>query len=141
MQSAEQMNIKVERFELRQAGDIDHASAGMAGSEAVLIQFDNLIDSHLRQIVELAARYRLPAIYDNRWHVVNGGLISYGADVRDNWRHGASYVDRILRGARPKDLPVYQASRFELVINLNAAKPLGLTIPSSLLASADEVIE
>jgi len=68
-------------------------------------------------------------------------LISYGADVRDNWRHGASYVDRILRGARPKDLPVYQASRFELVINLNAAKSLGLTIPSSLLARADDVIE
>jgi len=141
MQSAEQMKVKVEQLEVRQAGDIDRAFAGMAGSEAVLVQFDGLIDSLLRQIVELAARYRLPAIYDSRWHVVNGGLISYGADFRDNWRHGASYVDRILRGARPKDLPVYQASRFELVINLNAAKSLGLTIPSSLLARADDVIE
>jgi putative ABC transport system substrate-binding protein len=83
----------------------------------------------------------LPAIYDNRWHVVNGGLISYGADVRENWRRGATYVDRILRGARPGDLPVEQASLFELVINLKTAKTLGLTIPSSLLARADEVIE
>ena len=83
----------------------------------------------------------MPAIYDNRWHVVNGGLISYGADVRENWRRGATYVDRILRGARSRNLPVEQASRFELVINLKTAKALGLTVPPELLATADEVIE
>jgi putative ABC transport system substrate-binding protein len=131
----------VERFEAREAGDIDRAFALMAGSEAVLVQYDFLMDTRHQQIVELAVRYRLPAIYDNRWYVVNGGLISYGADVRDNWRHGASYVDRILKGARPKDLPVYQASLFQLVINLNAARAIGLAVPPSLLARADEAIE
>jgi putative ABC transport system substrate-binding protein len=141
MQSAEQMGIKLELLEVRMQSDLDRVFAAMAGSEAVLVQFDAMTDSLHRQIAELAARYRLPAIYDNRGYVVDGGLISYGADVRENWRRGASYVDRILRGARPKDLPVDQASRFELVINLNAAKAIGLTVPPLLLARADAVIE
>jgi putative tryptophan/tyrosine transport system substrate-binding protein len=146
MQSAEQMGIKVERLEAREAADIDRAFTAMAGSEAVLVQLDPLMDTHHQQIVELAVRYRLPAIYDNRRILaltsqVDGGLISYGADIRDMGRIGASYVDRILRGARPKDLPVDQASRFQLVINLKTAKALGLTISPSLLARADEVIE
>jgi putative tryptophan/tyrosine transport system substrate-binding protein len=141
MQSAKQMGIKVERSEVREAGDIDRAFTAMADSEAVLVQFDPLMDTHHLQIAELATRHRLPAIYDNRGYVLDGGLISYGADVRENWRRGASYVDRILRGTRAGDLPVDQASRFDLVINLNAAKALGLTVPATLLARADEVIE
>jgi len=94
-----------------------------------------------QQVPELAVRYQLPAIYDNRFPIVNGGLISYGANYRDNWRRGASYVDRILRGTRPKDLPVEQPTKFELVINLKAAKAIGLTVPPFLLVHADEVIE
>jgi putative ABC transport system substrate-binding protein len=141
MQSAKQMNIQVERFEARAVGDIDRAFATMAGSEAVLVQFDALMDFHQQQINELAVRYRLPAIYDNRLHVVKGGLIAYGADMRDNYRYGAGYVDRILRGARPKDLPVYQSSLFHLVINLKAAQAIGLAVPPSLLARAHEFIE
>ena len=141
MQSAKQMNIQVEPFEVREAGDIDRAFATMAGSEAVLVQWDALMDTHQQQIDELAVRYRLPAIYDNRTHVVKGGLIAYGADMRDNYRYGASYVDRILRGAQPKDLPVYQSSLFQLVINLNTAQAIGLAVQPSLLARAHELIE
>ena len=89
----------------------------------------------------MAARYRLPAIYDNREYVVDGGLISYGADFREILRRSATYMDRILRGARPQDLPVEQPSKFDLVVNLKTAKALGLTIPVKLLTVADEVIE
>jgi putative tryptophan/tyrosine transport system substrate-binding protein len=140
-QAAKQMSIKLEPLEAREQSDLDRVFAVAAGSEAVLVQFDSLTITHARQIAELAARYRLPAIYDNRTYVVAGGLISYGADVRANFRRGTWYVDRILRGAQPKDLPVDQASRFELVLNLNAAKALGLAIPTTILARADEVIE
>jgi putative ABC transport system substrate-binding protein len=111
------------------------------GSDAVLVQFDLLTLAHRPQIAELAARYRLPAIYDNRDYVVDGGLISYGADTEEIFRRSVTYVDRILRGARPQDLPVEQPSKFNLVINLKTAKALGITVPPMLLARADEVIE
>jgi len=86
------------------------------------------------RIVELVAQRQLPAVYEYRGYVLEGGLVSYSADVSDNYRRAASYVDRILKGARPADLPVDQASRFELVINLKTAKALGLTVPPTLLA-------
>jgi putative tryptophan/tyrosine transport system substrate-binding protein len=92
-------------------------------------------------IVSLADRYRLPAIYPFRFFVTDGGLLSYGIDAADLYRGAASYVDRILRGAKPNELPVQLPTKFELVINLKTAKALGLTVPSSLLATADEVIE
>ena len=92
-------------------------------------------------IVELAARHRLPAVYFDRMFVADGGLISYGADLGDGWRRAASYVDRILRGEKPADMPVQAPTKYDLVINRKTAKALGLTIPPAVIARADEVIE
>jgi putative tryptophan/tyrosine transport system substrate-binding protein len=141
MQSAEQMGIKVAPLEVRGPGDFDRVFAATAGSEALLVQWLALTQVNGQQIAELAVRHLLPSIFEVKEYVVAGGLMSYGLDFRENWRRGATYVDRILRGAQPKDLPVEQASKFEFVINLKTAKALGLTIPPSLLALADEVIE
>ena len=94
-----------------------------------------------KSIIELAARHQLPAIYAFRYFPADGGLVAYGLDVLDQYRQAATYVDRILRGEKPADLAVQQPIKFELVINVTTAKALGLTVPTSLLAIADEVIE
>jgi len=100
-----------------------------------------LTDAHRDVIGKLAARHRLPAVYPFPFFVRSGGLISYGPDIVDSYRRAAGYVDRILKGEKPADLPVQQPTKIDLAINLKAAKALGLEIPSTLLTRADEVIE
>jgi putative ABC transport system substrate-binding protein len=102
---------------------------------------DSFTAAHRKLIVELAARYRVPAVYSFRFFAAEGGLISYGIDLVDQFRRAAAYVDRILKGEKPANLPVQQPTKFELVINLKTAKTLGIELPATLLARADQVIE
>jgi putative tryptophan/tyrosine transport system substrate-binding protein len=102
---------------------------------------DAFLNAHRVEITSLAARYRLPAVYPFRFFAEVGGLLFYGADLADSWRRAAGYVDGILNGAKPSELPVQAPVKFELVINLKTAKALGLDVPPTLLARADEVIE
>jgi putative ABC transport system substrate-binding protein len=110
-------------------------------AQVVLVLPNPIFNAHRRRLVNLAASYRLPTLYEFREYVEDGGLISYGAYLPDMYRRAASYVDRILNGANPGDLPMERAAKFELVINVRTAKALGLTIPPSLLLRADQVIE
>jgi putative ABC transport system substrate-binding protein len=138
------LRLEVKEFLVTSDLDIKSAFAAMkrARMGAVLVPGDPLIfDSHHKEIVALAAQYGLPAIYSFREFSHSGGLMSYDADVRDIHRRSATFVDKILRGAKPADLPVEQPTNFELVINLKTAKVLGLTIPQSLLQRADEIIQ
>jgi putative tryptophan/tyrosine transport system substrate-binding protein len=125
------------------AGDIEHAIDSFAHDPAggLIVVGGTVAAANREAIVGLAGRHRLPAIYSFGYYARIGGLISYGVDGVDLWRRAATYVDRILRGATPADLPVQAPTKFELVINLKTAKALGLTVPPTLLATADEVIE
>jgi putative ABC transport system substrate-binding protein len=107
----------------------------------LVVMADAFMVAHPVPIISAAARHSVPAVYGNAAFVRDGGLLSYGPDTADNFRRAAIYVDRILRGAKPGDLPVQQPTKYELVINLKTAKALGLTIPETLLATADEVIQ
>jgi putative ABC transport system substrate-binding protein len=138
--AAARAGVDLARIDVSRAEELEGAFKGVKGLDGLLVQWDFLFSVVSRQIAELAAQERVPAIYENRAQVLAGGLMSYGGDLRENFRQGAAYVDRILKGARPGDLPVVQASRFELILNTGAAKALGLTIPDNLLARADEVI-
>jgi putative ABC transport system substrate-binding protein len=108
---------------------------------ALLVSPDPLFQQQRNQIIQLAAKHRLPAINPYREYAEAGGLISYGANLAESYRHVATYVDKILKGTKPGDLPVQQPTKFELIINGKTAKALGLKIPQSLLISADKVIE
>jgi len=140
---AGKLGLKVLWFEIRSADDIEGAfkAATQAGAGSVFVAGMRITLPQARRVAELAAVSRLPAMYLIRPYVVAGGLISYNADIFDMWRRAAVYVDKILKGVKPADLPVEQANKFELVINLKTAKALGLTIPPSLLQRADEVIQ
>jgi ABC-type uncharacterized transport system substrate-binding protein len=123
------------------AGEIERAVAAFArGSNGGLIVVAGA-SGHRELIIMLAAQHRLPAVYPFRFDVTDGGLISYGPDIVDQYRRAAGYVDRILRGEKPADLPVQAPTKYELVINLKTAKTLGIEVPPTLLARADEVIE
>jgi putative ABC transport system substrate-binding protein len=141
--AAETSGILLVPVEVSSPDKVDSAFAmlGRESVEALLVPPDTTFYSRRRQIADLAARTRLPAIYGYREHVEDGGLMSYGPDIPDQYRRAANYVDKILKGAQPADLPVEQPTKIELVINLKTATALGLTIPPTLLARADEVIE
>jgi putative ABC transport system substrate-binding protein len=117
------------------------ATLGQEPNSGFAVMPDSFTDAHRVEITSLADRYRLPAIYAYRFFTVLGGLLSYGIDLTDNFRRAASYVDRILKGEKPADLPVQAPTKYVLTINIKTARSLGFTVPPSLLASADEVIE
>jgi ABC-type uncharacterized transport system substrate-binding protein len=142
--AARRLKLEVKDFPVSRPDDLAPTFAAMsrAGVGAILVRRDVLVvEPNRAEVVARAAQRRLPAMYNFRQFPDSGGLMSYGANVNDIQRRSASYVDRILKGAKPGDLPVEQPTKFELVINLKTAKALGLTIPSSLLARADQVIE
>ena len=140
---APSLRVEVNPVNVRDAGEIERAVAAFARSPngGLIVTASGLAQLHRDLIVTLAARHKLPAVYFERFFVAAGGLISYGADFVDQYRRAAGYVDRILKGEKPADLPVQAPTKYELVINLKTAKALGLDVPPSLLARADEVIE
>ena len=141
--TASSLGVDVSPIDIRDAGDIEQAITDFARSpNAGLIVTPSASSSaHIAQIVPLAARYKLPAVYGESFVAARGGLISYGPENIDQFRHAADYVDRILKGEKPANLPVQAPTKYQLVINLKTAKAIGVTIPQSLQASADEVIE
>jgi len=140
--AARALGVRLQVVEARGPEDFDRAFSDMirARAGAVTVLPSNIFITERRRLVDLAAKKRLPAVYGLREFVDTGGLMSYGANPADSFRRAATYVDKILKGAKPGDLPIEQPTKFELVINLKTAKALGLTIPPSLLGRADEVI-
>jgi len=140
---AQSFGVEVSPVSVRDAGKIERAVAAFARSAngGLIVTPSASVSVYHDQIIPLAARYKLPAVYAFHDMVTNGGLISYGPDRVDQQRRAAGYVDRILKGEKPADLPIQAPTKFELMINLKTAKALGLTIPQSLLATADQVIE
>jgi putative ABC transport system substrate-binding protein len=135
--------VKLQYLAVLNPQDIETAfrAAGKGHAEAVLVLPGSIFNSHRTQIAKLAVKSRLPAIYSHSGYVVDGGLMTYAASQRDLDRRAATYVDKILKGAKPADLPVEQPTKFEFIINLKAAKQIGLTIPPNVLARADKVIK
>jgi putative tryptophan/tyrosine transport system substrate-binding protein len=140
---AQSLGVELTSVNMRDAPEIERSitTFGRSSNGGLIVTASGLAAVHPELIVTLAARHKLPAVYPFRYHVTSGGLISYGANSIEAYRQAAAYVDRILKGEKPADLPVQAPTRYELVINLKTAKALGLDIPSTLLARADEVIE
>jgi len=142
-EAARALHLRLTIIGVRTAQELEEAFSRMAQerAQALLVLSSADFIAQRQRVAELAIRHRLPSMFAPRQHVEAGGLMSYGADFNDLFRRGATYVDRILRGAKPAELPVEQASKFELVINLKTAKALGLTIPQSVLLQANQIIE
>jgi putative ABC transport system substrate-binding protein len=140
--SAQTLGIRVQSLELRAAADLENAlrAAAREHASALVVLTDPITLYHRAELVRLAAKYRLPAVYSERLFVEVGGLMAYGASDREMHRRAAVFVDKILKGARPSELPVEQPTHYELVMNLKTARALGLTVPPSTLLKADEVI-
>jgi len=141
--AARALGVEVQTFVVRRAADLASSFLGMRNhqDQGVLVASSAFMFDHRRILVDLAATHRIAAVYEVQVFVASGGLMSYGVNLAEMERRAATYVDRILRGAKPADLPIEQPTKFELVINLKTAKALGLTIPASLLLRADEVIQ
>ena len=137
------LKVKLQYLDILDPKDIETAfrAAGKESADAVLTLSSAILDSHRTQVADLAAKSRLPAIYPQTEYMDAGGLMFYGPSITDSFRRAATYVDKILKGAKPTELPVEQPTKFELVINLKAAKQIGLTIPPNVLARADKVIK
>ena len=142
-EAVEGLSRRLQVANVSSESEIDAAFAVLSQSKvgALVIGTDPIFALYRGQIIALAARYKIPAIYNIREYCEVGGLMSYGASLTDTWRQAAIYVSRVLKGERPANLPVLQPTKFELVINLKTAKALGLDVPTTVLARADEVIE
>jgi putative ABC transport system substrate-binding protein len=141
--SAQALSVQLHVVEARSPADFDRAFSEISakGALALLVSPTPVYDFEPQRIVDLAAKYRLPSIYANRYYVERGGLMCYGPDLADLYRRAAGYADKILKGAKPSELPVEQPIKFDLIINLKTAKALGLVISPTLLIRASEVIE
>ena len=141
--AARSLGLELQPFGARSPDELDGTFAAIAGAraDALLVQPDPILGGQLSRIVDLAHKSQLPAMYGAREYAVAGGLMAYGPDYAERYRRAAAYVDKILRGTKPGDIPVEQPTKFEFVINLKTAKALGLDVPPTLLARADEVIE
>jgi putative tryptophan/tyrosine transport system substrate-binding protein len=141
--AAQALNVRGNVFQPRRLEEIETVFEAIAQSHygAVFVVADPLLVSEAAQIAKLSLKYQLPSMHQIRAEAEAGGLMSYGPDITDQHRRAATYVDAILKGAKPADLPLQQPTKFEFVINLNTARALGITIPPTLLVRADEVIE